>query len=214
MKAFWNRAIRAVTIERVLLLAIVILQAAILKNLLEQRGGRPAASSAGVVAGSPAVDLRADAMPVPPARLVAAAPSPADMIGEMEAFLDTMIGDFDALDRFMNPPLGWGAFEPTPALDMHEGRNHYTVVFAVRHLDSASIRVGLDGRLLSVSGLPAGRRRHSASRVLENRVMLPGPVGPAEAAEAVLTNGLLRVSIPKAPSSHVAGVEPVFLLPR
>jgi len=215
MKAFLNRFIRAVTLERVLLLAIVVLQAAILGSLRKQPENRLAGVADDAAAGRPAVELQADAasrFAAAPAPLPVAAPSPAEMIGEMEAFLGTMIGDFEAIDRFMNPPLGWGAFEPTPALDMHESRDRYAIVFAVPHLDSASIRVSLDGRMLSVSGLSAGRHRHSAPRVLESRVLLPGPVGDAEDAEAVLTNGLLRVAIPKAlPSRQVADSAPVVL---
>jgi HSP20 family molecular chaperone IbpA len=127
---------------------------------------------------------------------------------DMESMLESVLSDFETMDRFMNPPRGWGAFEPTPALDMHEGGDSYTVVFTVPGLDADSIRVEIEGRTLSVVGSPLVVAGRAAPRRFESRVRLPGPVGDIDKAEAVLTNGLLRVSLPKAFPSPAANSEP------
>jgi HSP20 family molecular chaperone IbpA len=209
-----------ITVERVLLLVIVVLQAAILWKLAghgakaEKPAPRAAVSDAGrQIAGGEKIGR--GALNIAP-RQRRASPASASMMEEMESLLDSVIGDFEAMDRFMNPPRGWGAFEPTPAMDMYESGESYTVVFIAPELDPASMKIVLEGRMLSVSALPAAGRIHSGHpRRLESRILLPGPVGPPEESEALFTNGILRVSVRKAfPAAPVAESGAVLLGPR
>jgi len=97
--------------------------------------------------------------------------------------------------------LGWDRLRASPTLDMRHTESGYLVTFSIPGVHADDLGVLLDGRVLTVRawcaapGYPGGGQRY------ERRILLPGPVGAAEEAQAQLTNGLLRVHVPKGTGS-------------
>jgi len=94
---------------------------------------------------------------------------------------------------------GWNSLLASPTMDMREQGDHYVLDFSLPGMDASEIQVALEGRLLTVYTRvdEHAPNRSSVSR-FERRILLPGPVEGAEAAQAVVTNGVLKIIIPKA----------------
>ena len=72
------------------------------------------------------------------------------------------------------------------------------MVFSLPGLNESDIRVALEGRLLTVSC----ESEHQTPRARQHdpfvrSVWLPGPVGDPQEAYALMTNGVLKVMVPK-----------------
>ncbi len=111
--------------------------------------------------------------------------------------MEQALQDFERLENLMNFDEGWPGLPPSPAMDMRDDENHYLVAFSVPGLGAPELTVTLEGRLLTISG-GSQARGHSQSVSFTKRVLLPGPVSHAGEAQAFLTNGILRVMVPKA----------------
>gem|GEM_PF-6530943 len=82
----------------------------------------------------------------------------------------------------------------TPALDMREMNDCYTVTMSLPGMSPSNVSVSIEGRMLTVTG----RRDESNSEwYFEKRVLLPGAVA-GNKTEALITNGMLKVTAPKA----------------
>jgi HSP20 family molecular chaperone IbpA len=202
---------RAITVERVLLCTVVVLQVGILWRL---GGTRDLGSATEPVAPSPTVASAGSApaeRDASPDWMVVGGPlSPptwvgrrtawrrANLLDEMDAFVESAFRDFDAVNRLLARDRGWESAVISPAMDMREESEQYVVVFGLPGVDPDGIRVTLDGRLLSVIAATRGWGGGPSGRGVESRVQLPGEVGDAALASAMYTNGLLRVRVPKA----------------
>jgi len=116
----------------------------------------------------------------------------------MNRIFEEAMLEFEEMERLFNLDEGWNQLMASPALDMRENEGDYTIVFSLPGLDETQVSVTLEGRLLTILGSHDPRARHSfGSQTFEHRIQLPGPVGQDPRVEAVLTNGILRVRIPK-----------------
>lgn len=92
----------------------------------------------------------------------------------------------------------WDRLMRTPAMDMAELNDAYMVLFGLPGIERPEVDVRLNGAVLTVSLHMVNRRngsRHS-SQVMR-RVRLPWPVAPGAAPSYSLSNGVLRVRVPK-----------------
>ena len=117
---------------------------------------------------------------------------------EMHAHMDRMLRQFSEMARVLDSDTGWNALMTSPTMDMRDQGESYVLDFSLPGIDASEIEVSLEGRLLTVytsvdAQAPSGR---SFSR-FERKVLLPGPVQTAGSARAMLTNGVLKVIIPK-----------------
>jgi HSP20 family protein len=204
-----------VTIERVLLVLILLLQGAILASM--QRGVAGAASAARaetdrVVAikatgipprtpspGGDAMD-RTSLGSGPHSGLIPPGPfalHPADLFDRMDSLIESAITDFQRVGSRFDLDHGWDRLAAVPAMDMRDNTDHYVVLLNLSGVHPADVSVTLEGRLLSVQTPVRDGTDSRPAGVLERRVRLPGPVGEAQLAHAVMTNGLLRICIPK-----------------
>lgn len=171
-----------------------------------------------LVAASNATDWSSG--PAPSRRRVGAAPEDQsfDPIRHMQVQIDRMferaMRDFDHFQPAAFCDEGWDALASVPALDVRDGGTNYLVALNLAGTDPDSIRVTLEGRLLSISVQQAEAGRGSAGRArpsgvtrFERRIRLPGPVSDVAGCRAVCSNGLLRVDIPKAPAPDFVGNE-------
>lgn len=93
---------------------------------------------------------------------------------------------------------GWEMLNASPSLDMRDTDGGYLVTFSIPDVQPDGLGVMLDGRVLTVRAQCGGTPALPGSlRCYERRVLLPGPVGASGDAQAHLTNGILRVLIPK-----------------
>jgi len=124
----------------------------------------------------------------------------------VEDLVSQALNDFERMEKLiLDLDDGWASLSSSPAMDMREEKDHYTVLFSMPGLSPSDITVTLEGRLLSVMSNPKSQARLPHSGVsFERRVWLPGPVTDGDFAEAVLSNGILRVRIPKADRPVVA----------
>jgi HSP20 family molecular chaperone IbpA len=118
--------------------------------------------------------------------------------GEMDRALAQAVSDFERMSGWFDVDTGWESLSASPAMDMRLQGDRYVVLFSLPPVDASGVSVTLDGQLLTVL-VPSRPRRagYEAPPLFERKVRLPGPVDDAENAEAHLTNGVLRVIIPR-----------------
>jgi len=118
---------------------------------------------------------------------------------DMDALWEQAMSDFEQMESFMRHlDDGWESAAASPAMDMREEPGRYVVVFSLPGLDRSNITVNLEGRLLTVSSKTTDQARsHFSTYSFERRVLLPGPVKEGTQAQATLSNGVLRVRVPK-----------------
>jgi HSP20 family molecular chaperone IbpA len=124
-------------------------------------------------------------------------PRPQRFDSPLKHMIERAFNDIERLEDLMDFDKGWPVLRPSPAMDMRDDENHYLVAFSVPGLDAPELTVVLEGRLLTISGESQARDHHQ-SISFTKRVWLPGPVAHAKQAQARLTNGILRVMVPKA----------------
>ena len=116
----------------------------------------------------------------------------------MDRMFELALGNLRALESDVRFDEGWSSLHCSPTMDMRDQDDRYVVQYCLPGLVDADINVMLEGRLLTISssssqpGHPDGR-----SVRFERRLWLPGPVAPADDAQAFLTNGVLTVLVPK-----------------
>jgi HSP20 family protein len=114
-------------------------------------------------------------------------------------------------ERFFEPP--WPELPPpgdwTPALDMTEGKDAFTVKAELPGVEPAEIAVALEGEVLTIKGEKEhgkdekDERLHRVERAwgaFLRTVRLPAPVDASNVA-ATFKNGVVTVTLPKAPGA-------------
>ena len=107
------------------------------------------------------------------------------------------------MENLMDFDNGWNALTTSPTMDMRERGDSYEIDFSLPGIDASEIEVALEGRLLTIhTTYDELTPRHRSISQFERKVWLPGPVEGADAAHALVTNGVLKVMIPKALESR------------
>ena len=101
---------------------------------------------------------------------------------------------------------GWERLRCSPAMDMRETEDHYLVLFSLPGVQREEVDVSFERGLLTVES-PVATLRNGVVKRLRRQVRLPGPVAQGEEAWASLTNGVLRICLPKAVSAATNVVE-------
>jgi HSP20 family molecular chaperone IbpA len=190
-------------IERGLLLAVLLMQVVILVQLRatsRRDAPAPVASPSLSSGGYPEEDQMR--VPALSPGLFALPRHAAGMDSMMDPMMDPMMaGAMENVARLHSAVQflrGWEMLNASPSLDMRDTDGDYLVTFSIPDVEPDGLGVMLDGRVLTVRAECGGTLAHPGSqRCYERRVLLPGPVGEAEDAQAQLTNGILRVRIPK-----------------
>jgi HSP20 family protein len=123
-----------------------------------------------------------------------------------------------ALDRMFDDSwrTTWPQFSGnTLAFDVYDSDTAYTAVVALPGLDADQINVRLhDGSLTISAEMPQPQAPENAHPILQERtfgqfsrtIALPQPV-KADAVEAVYENGILTLTVPKAPEAQPKQIE-------
>jgi len=140
------------------------------------------------------------------------------MHAEMDEVFERAVSDFARLHGFLDIDKDWESLITSPAIDMRERNDSYVVVVSLPGTKESDVTVTLEGRLLTVfapvrcdagSTIGLSMRRTGVGRgaagAFERNIQLPGPVGDARLASAGMTNGLLKVVIPKAQNTASGG---------
>lgn len=132
------------------------------------------------------------------------------MFAQMDSMFESMVHDSALIGPFVNIDDGWDALVTSPAMDMKEREKEYVVVFSLPGVKLSDVTVTLDGRLLTVAtAVSIGRQGNVAT--FQRSIRIPGPVGEAQLASAAITNGILRVTIPKGTGSESKAVRQKLL---
>jgi HSP20 family molecular chaperone IbpA len=180
---------RRITVARCLLACIIVLQSAML-FMLWQRRSEPVIDASSTAHVS-ALDASSANDPWQQAR---------NMMEGMDALFENTVTKFERMETFFDLDNGWDATMTSPAMDMREQQDDYVVIFSLPTPRPSDLQVLLDGRvltILTVFNQPALIHRYGEPLRFEKRVQMPGPVGDSSLAAAHLTNGLMRVSVPK-----------------
>lgn len=199
-------------LECALLVAVLLVQLAILWCLFRRSPAVPAFAAGGDAGQDPALAMPAAGQPLlqrrsaaPPGRAATVArlfPEPRTVNERMHSVFEHALRDFERLSGFMEfINEGWETVSASPVLDMRERGNAYVIIFSVPGFDSDSVELALNGRLLTISATRRSGAQPAIGGRFERRVLLPGPVSADACALTDLQNGLLRVILPKAPSA-------------
>jgi HSP20 family molecular chaperone IbpA len=179
---------RGLTVERVLLASIVVLQVAHL--LLDYRRGSNAVHDA--------------SEPVVVAEPVASAPLPArpqrlDPLDAMNVMMAHAVQDLERMSSMVVREERWQRLGAEPSMDMRDRDEDYLVAVGLpAYVDPGLLAVSLEGRLLTITARHAASPLLAPVKVFERHIQLPGPVAGEDGARASVSNGVLRVSLPKA----------------
>ncbi len=175
-------------VDRVLLLAVLMMQVAVLVQL--HRSTRQAPSHL------PSADPGQ-----PPVAAAPAAPPWGWHTRRLAAPMDDRVEDamenVARLRSAVHFHRGWERLRASPSLDMRDTGGGYVVTFSIPGVHPDDLGVLLDGRILTVQALCASPGHPGGVYHYERRVLLPGPVGESDEAVVLLTNGVLRVHVPK-----------------
>lgn len=119
---------------------------------------------------------------------------------DLDRLLVQAMGEFERMEPFINMDDGWPMLAPSPTMDMRQTADAFVVDFSLPGLDPSKIEVSLEGRLLTVSGATAARTRQpglQGGQRFQQAVLLPGAVANDGDAKAVMTNGVLRIVVPR-----------------
>lgn len=124
-------------------------------------------------------------------------PPPLTPEAMMGAMMADAVEEVARLQSALHLNRGWEQLPASPSLDMRSTEGGYLVTFNIPDVHSEDLGVLLEGRMLTVRALCGAPGVEGGLRRYERRVLLPGPVGAAEDAQAQLTNGILRVHVPR-----------------
>jgi HSP20 family protein len=123
----------------------------------------------------------------------------------------------NTLSQFAAGAPGLGSFS-SPNFDLREEKDHYTVRADMPGADKATIKVAVEGRMLTISGQRSAlSETQTGDAVLRSErnmaqfvrtVQLPGPVKAAE-VDAKYENGVLTLKLPKADQATASTQVPV-----
>ena len=190
--------LRVVSVERVLLVAILGMQLVIAWGLYQRAPQEVDAETERPVVADVARtrEPEVNMYPILPSRPVSFPRR--DLFDDMDAFMSDAFQNMARLRSAMHIDEGWDVLSASPTMDMRDGDSDYRVSFSIPGARPSDIQVSLDGRVLTVEALAPVRGPHyTRLQRFERRVLLPGPVGGAADAHASITNGILRVHVPK-----------------
>jgi HSP20 family molecular chaperone IbpA len=107
-------------------------------------------------------------------------------------------------DPFAHFDDGWDRLVTSPGMDMREHDNKYVVLCYLPTVSPSNVSVTINGRMLTVSSTARewdGTTAETSS--FQSRVQIPGPVGDLQQATASLSNGVLKIIIPKGSATIV-----------
>ena len=189
---------RLIIVERGLLAAILGMQLVIAWGLYQRTPPESDSATERPVAATVA-EMREPEVrmyPIHPSRPVSYPRR--DLFDDMDAFMSDAFQNMARLRSAMHIDEGWDVLSASPTMDMRDGDADYQVSFSIPGAQPSDIEVSLDGRVLTVQALaPVRGPRFTHMQRFERRVRLPGPVGGADDAHASITNGILRVHVPK-----------------
>lgn len=194
-------------LDRLLLMGILLAQILIFLRLGEGRSGSSGEATAPAPVEAGTTEARAPGA-APPGRVrpdpfmapVLRGPDAGfeAMVEQMNLLMADAIRDMDSMSRLLSRTDQWPHLAPSPTLDMREDDRAYRVVVSLPGRTMEDVRVMLEGRdlTLSLPHGPGGSAPHAPGRYRQV-VRLPGPVGDPGEATATVTNGVLRVTVPK-----------------
>ena len=130
-------------------------------------------------------------------------PSPMAQMQAMQAHMNRMLqtasSRFNETEKLLDLDPGWGSMMASPTMDMRDQGDSYVLNFSLPGIDASEIEVALEGRLLSVyTSIDKQAPNHRSLSRFQRKVLLPGPVKGADSVLALATNGVLRITVPKA----------------
>jgi len=137
--------------------------------------------------------------------------NPWDQLNHLHQQMDQLFND--TVSQFPADDTALLATVSSPNLDVREEKDHYTVRADMPGTDKASIKVNVEGRLLTISGQRTSvnetkdndkviRSERSMAQFVRS-IELPGPV-KTDGVDAKYDNGVLNVILPKADAAASA----------
>jgi HSP20 family protein len=142
--------------------------------------------------------------------------SPWDQLNALRQQMDQMFNN--TLNRFPMDGSDLLSSLSSPSFDLRDAGDHYAIRLDMPGADKSSIKVNVEGRLVTISGERTALSESSSSdKVLrsernlarfERTVQLPGPV-KAASVDAKYDNGVLTLNVPKADQTAASTQVPI-----
>jgi HSP20 family molecular chaperone IbpA len=121
-----------------------------------------------------------------------------DPFEAMDAMMADAFRDMAQFRSAVHMDDGWDRLSVSPTMDMRSSDSDYIVSLSIPGVNASNVNVSLNGRVLTVQAQePVNQNSYSGFRHFERRILLPGSIGDADDVRADMTNGLLRVYVPK-----------------
>lgn len=212
-----NPLLKLIVFLCVLLLAVLILQIVILLRTNKFVAGREVR-----LVSPPVCQIRPAVAPVQthrppydnwPSQMDTALNNAQRIFDRMDSTFANAFLNMRRSDPFIHFDDGWDRLMISPAMDMREHDNNYVVLCYLPTISPSNVSVVLNDRMLTVSSSARewdGRTAQTSS--FETHVQIPGPVGDLQQAAASLSNGVLKIIIPKGPDAMLRGNQVLKLL--
>ncbi len=214
------------TVERVLLTAVLILQVGILLRIGRSHETTPEPQGRTGLLSGPESPRRSLPVSAPAGAIsgrhashrvedhdIAAYRSAQRMFDEMDRMVNVTFDELERLGAWSGFDHGWDRVAVSPACDLRDRNGFYEVAMSLPEVSPSGLEVLLDNQILTIRFDASGTHPFSgqrASGAFEQRIRLPGPVADVDRAVAKLTNGILRVSIPKGAQTATTPVLRLF----
>jgi HSP20 family molecular chaperone IbpA len=122
-----------------------------------------------------------------------------DMQADMDRAFGRTLSEFNRIAEWTDADAEWNSLLPSPSIDVRESSNVYVLVAEIPEIEAADVSVVLTGRTLNLTaGRQAAIDGSGRARQYTRTFRFPGPVMNDNTATAHMSNGILRVTVPKA----------------
>ncbi len=121
-----------------------------------------------------------------------------EMQKEMHRMMRRAHEDFDVIDRIMGIDDDWNTLIRSPGMDMKDENDNYIIAISIPGTNISNVAISLDDRLLTVKShyemidaMGISHQQH------EKRILLPVPVDAGRIEKRLSNKGILTIVIPK-----------------
>jgi HSP20 family molecular chaperone IbpA len=215
MKGRTPKIKKIITIDRVLLLGILVFQAIILFKYLSPKQdsfsqnkettiNAKTSSNSRIRENDPSLPMR---LPLPPGyddneHIRDSQENVNNIFNEMQKEMHRMMQraheDFDVIDRIMSVDDDWNTLIRSPSMDMKEENDNYIIAISIPGTNISNVAISLKDRLLTIkSHYEMSDSMGTSHQQQEKRILLPGSVDADKIEKTLSNKGILTIVIPK-----------------
>ena len=124
------------------------------------------------------------------------------VVAAIDSMMSSTFHDMAYLHSLVRFDDNWDSLSLSPTMDMRSDKAGYLVLMSIPGVNTTNLDVSLNGRVLTVcSSREVDNKHYHGVQHFEKRILLPGEIGDVDGVHAEVTNGLLRVHVPRGSGS-------------